>query len=259
MNKLSRIIFVGGMALGLASCLSACGPKGEAANLKARIRMSILYAYGQNHNYLVLGTDNKDERYTGYFTKYGDGAADIYPVAKLVKGEVVQALRGMSMMALGAEANKYFIPVKSIVGIKPTWSEEDEKIISDAEVWLDTLCDYLKDSSSAYISNVRVIISKLKSLKDRVQPHPQWSEEDETVLNNLIYALANDRIGNNRDEYVDWLKSFHPQPKQEWSEEDERNKRNLKSVLFYDKHLPKDTYFQLNDWLKSLKERMKGE
>ena len=67
--------------------------RGEAANLKARIRMSILYAYGQNHNYLVLGTDNKDERYTGYFTKYGDGAADIYPVAKLVKGELVQAAK----------------------------------------------------------------------------------------------------------------------------------------------------------------------
>lgn len=67
--------------------------RSEASNLKARIRMSILYAYGQNHNYLVLGTDNKDERYTGYFTKYGDGAADIYPVAKLVKGEIVEAAK----------------------------------------------------------------------------------------------------------------------------------------------------------------------
>ncbi len=63
------------------------------SNLKARIRMSILYAYGQQHNLLVLGTDNKDERYTGYFTKYGDGAADLYPIAKLVKGEVVQAAK----------------------------------------------------------------------------------------------------------------------------------------------------------------------
>lgn len=63
------------------------------SNLKARIRMSILYAYGQKHSYLVLGTDNKDERYTGYFTKYGDGAADIYPVARLVKGEIVEAAK----------------------------------------------------------------------------------------------------------------------------------------------------------------------
>ena len=60
-------------------------------NLKARIRMSILYAYAQRYNGLVIGTDNADERYTGYFTKHGDGACDILPIAHLLKGEVVQA------------------------------------------------------------------------------------------------------------------------------------------------------------------------
>ena len=55
-------------------------------NLKARIRMSILYAYAQKYNGLVIGTDNADERYTGYFTKHGDGAADILPIAHLLKG-----------------------------------------------------------------------------------------------------------------------------------------------------------------------------
>ena len=60
-------------------------------NLKARIRMSVLYAYAQKYRGLVIGTDNADERYTGYFTKYGDGAADILPIAHLVKGEIVQA------------------------------------------------------------------------------------------------------------------------------------------------------------------------
>lgn len=60
-------------------------------NLKARIRMSILYAFAQKYRGLVIGTDNADERYTGYFTKYGDGACDILPIAKLVKGEVVKA------------------------------------------------------------------------------------------------------------------------------------------------------------------------
>lgn len=61
------------------------------SNLKARIRMSILYAYAQRHNYLVLGTDNKDERYTGYFTKHGDGAADLFVISRLLKSEVVRA------------------------------------------------------------------------------------------------------------------------------------------------------------------------
>ncbi len=61
------------------------------SNLKVRIRMTILYAYAQQHRYLVLGTDNAPERYTGYFTKYGDGAADLLPIVHLTKREVVQA------------------------------------------------------------------------------------------------------------------------------------------------------------------------
>ena len=65
--------------------------KMSQSNLKVRIRMTMLYAYGQTHNYLVLGTDNMDERYTGYFTKYGDGAADLLPIVYLTKGEVVAA------------------------------------------------------------------------------------------------------------------------------------------------------------------------
>ena len=61
------------------------------SNLKVRIRMTILYAYAQHRHGLVVGTDNMDERYTGYFTKYGDGAADILPIVYLTKGEVVEA------------------------------------------------------------------------------------------------------------------------------------------------------------------------
>ena len=38
-------------------------------NLQARLRMSTLYAFAQENNYLVLGTDNKAEYYLGYFTK----------------------------------------------------------------------------------------------------------------------------------------------------------------------------------------------
>lgn len=65
--------------------------KMSMSNLKVRIRMTMLYAYGQSHGYLVLGTDNMDERYTGYFTKFGDGAADLLPIVYLTKGEVVKA------------------------------------------------------------------------------------------------------------------------------------------------------------------------
>ncbi|WP_067837345.1 NAD(+) synthase [Amphibacillus sediminis] len=58
------------------------------ANLRARLRMSTLYTVATNHNYLVVGTDNAAEWYTGYFTKYGDGGIDLAPIIHLTKGEV---------------------------------------------------------------------------------------------------------------------------------------------------------------------------
>ena len=57
-------------------------------NLKARIRMSIIYYYANAKNYLVSGTGNRSEILIGYFTKHGDGACDMEPIGDLYKSEV---------------------------------------------------------------------------------------------------------------------------------------------------------------------------
>ena len=64
------------------------GEKLSQGNLKARLRMSTLYAVANAMNYMVVGTDNAPESYTGYFTKYGDGGVDILPISSLTKAEV---------------------------------------------------------------------------------------------------------------------------------------------------------------------------
>lgn len=61
---------------------TACG------NLRARIRMTILYYYANTQNLLVVGTGNKSEILIGYFTKWGDGAADFRPIRELYKIQV---------------------------------------------------------------------------------------------------------------------------------------------------------------------------
>ena len=58
------------------------------ANVKARLRMVTLYYLANRFHYLVVGTGNRSEISVGYFTKYGDGGADILPLANLLKGEV---------------------------------------------------------------------------------------------------------------------------------------------------------------------------
>jgi len=58
------------------------------ANLKARLRMSTVYFIANSLNYLVAGTGNRSELTIGYFTKHGDGAADLLPLGRLLKSEV---------------------------------------------------------------------------------------------------------------------------------------------------------------------------
>ncbi len=57
-------------------------------NLKARTRMVYIYYYANNRNMLVCGSSDKSETMMGYFTKWGDVAADISPIMDLYKTQV---------------------------------------------------------------------------------------------------------------------------------------------------------------------------
>ena len=63
------------------------------ANIAPRLRMTSLYAIAASEGRLVAGTGNRSERYTGYFTKWGDGAFDFNPIADLTVTEVYEFLR----------------------------------------------------------------------------------------------------------------------------------------------------------------------
>lgn len=58
------------------------------ANIKPRLRMTVLYYFAAVRNYLVVGTGNRSEILTGYYTKYGDGGVDVEPMGHLLKTEV---------------------------------------------------------------------------------------------------------------------------------------------------------------------------
>ena len=62
--------------------------KKSRGNLRARVRTNILYYYANSKNYLVLGSSDKSEHLIGYFTKFGDGAADLTPIISLYKLQI---------------------------------------------------------------------------------------------------------------------------------------------------------------------------
>jgi NAD+ synthase len=66
-------------------------------NLKARVRMTILYWHANLLGRIVLGTGNKTEIMLGYSTKFGDAAADILPIAGLYKDEVREVAKSLGV------------------------------------------------------------------------------------------------------------------------------------------------------------------
>lgn len=64
-------------------------------NTKARLRMVAQYALAGDRGLVVIGTDHGAESVTGFFTKFGDGAADVLPLFGLDKGQNRQLLRAL--------------------------------------------------------------------------------------------------------------------------------------------------------------------
>lgn len=69
----------------------------SVANLKPRLRMMVLYYFANEFGYLVVGSGNKSELLTGYFTKHGDGGADLLPLGGLLKTEVRELARALDI------------------------------------------------------------------------------------------------------------------------------------------------------------------
>lgn len=62
-------------------------------NEKARERMKVQYSIAAMHNGVVLGTDHAAEAVTGFYTKFGDGAADLVPIFRLNKRQGKELLK----------------------------------------------------------------------------------------------------------------------------------------------------------------------
>ncbi|WP_104086994.1 ammonia-dependent NAD(+) synthetase [Arthrobacter sp. GMC3] len=99
-------------------------------NIKARSRMIAQYALAGHENLLVIGTDHAAESVTGFFTKFGDGGADILPLFTLNKRQNRALLK-----ELGAPKQLYNkVPTADLLDGKPGRTDEDELGISYEQI-----------------------------------------------------------------------------------------------------------------------------
>lgn len=104
-------------------------------NVKARERMVAQYALAGERNLLVVGTDHAAESVTGFFTKYGDGGADVLPLYGLDKRQNQALLR-----ELGAPESVWSKkPTADLLDATPGREDEDELGLT-----YDVIDDYLE-------------------------------------------------------------------------------------------------------------------
>ncbi|MGW2413448.1 ammonia-dependent NAD(+) synthetase [Streptomyces tubercidicus] len=104
-------------------------------NIKARQRMIAQYAVAGAHDGLVVGTDHAAEAVSGFFTKFGDGAADVVPLTGLTKRRVRAVAE-----ALGAPGELvHKVPTADLETLDPGKPDEDALGVS-----YDQIDDFLE-------------------------------------------------------------------------------------------------------------------
>ncbi len=90
-------------------------------NIKARERMIAQYAIASATRGLVVGTDHAAEAVTGFFTKHGDGAADVVPLEGLTKRRV----RALAATLGAPESLVHKVPTADLETLRPGVADED--------------------------------------------------------------------------------------------------------------------------------------
>ncbi|MDQ0278462.1 NAD+ synthase [Arthrobacter silviterrae] len=130
-------------------------------NIKARSRMVAQYALAGQGNLLVIGTDHAAESVTGFFTKFGDGGADILPLFTLNKRQNRALLK-----ELGAPEKLWGkAPTADLLDGVPGRTDEDELGIS-----YDDIDDYLEGRDIAPEAAANIERRYLQSRHKRTTP-----------------------------------------------------------------------------------------
>ncbi|MFZ2199265.1 MAG: NAD(+) synthase [Microgenomates group bacterium] len=81
----------------MAGQIGATVERVRVGNIMARVRMIVVFDMAKKMGALVCGTENKSEHKLGYYTRFGDSASDVEPIAGLYKTEVWEMAKEMGL------------------------------------------------------------------------------------------------------------------------------------------------------------------
>lgn len=135
-------------------------------NIKARERMVAQFAVAGAHDGIVIGTDHAAEALMGFFTKFGDGAADITPLTGLNKRRV----RAVAQLLGAPDALVYKVPTADLESLVPGKPDEDAFGVS-----YEQIDDFLEGKPVSAAARAIILSTHRKSAHKRalpVEPQP---------------------------------------------------------------------------------------
>lgn len=137
-------------------------------NIKARARMISQYAIAGEERMLVVGTDHAAEAVTGFFTKFGDGAADVLPLSGLTKSQGASLLEVLG----GPERLWQKSPTADLLDGQPGRADEDELGVSYADIDTYLVGGTVSEESAAVIERRYLSTEHKRQLP--VTPFDTW-------------------------------------------------------------------------------------
>ncbi len=132
-------------------------------NIQSRIRATILYHYANSHQALVLGTGNKTELTLGYFTKFGDGAADVLPIGNLYKTEVWEMAKALDLPE---------VIIKKTPSAELREGHTDEAEIGMSYQEIDEILKKFEGGGKAETENEKRLEERIEMNRHKSQPPP---------------------------------------------------------------------------------------
>ena len=130
-------------------------------NIKARQRMIAQFAVAGAHDGLVIGTDHAAEALMGFFTKFGDGAADVTPLTGLNKRRV----RAVAALLGAPDALVYKVPTADLESLVPGKPDEDA-----FGVTYEQIDDFLEGKPVSAAARAVILATHRKSGHKRALP-----------------------------------------------------------------------------------------
>lgn len=159
---------VDGVEQDIEQALDASLSDFNRGNIKARIRMVTQYAIAGHDGHLVIGTDHAAEAVTGFYTKFGDGAADVLPLAGLTKRQGKALLRELQ----APDRLWQKVPTADLLDGTPGRADEDELGVA-----YEQIDDYLEGKPVDADTAARIEAKYLGSAHKRhlpVGPADDW-------------------------------------------------------------------------------------